>query len=388
MILRNAANGTVLHLHPAVRWPLAAGLRRWDGERDGGAWLWSLEDRWWLEVRLAFQEYGPGFAPQVRLDGYAVPPLLSESAVVEVAPGSVIETGDAEWFLEWEPDDPRAPAGRGGTPQGEPPHAGPDEAREAFTRGDARYADAMIVLARNSPDDVRIREAFLRASRNGDPAMAGAAVRGLAFLASRGVVERDAARKAVERVKDDAPLDLRMFAAQALCGYDPLAAAPRLLALVREAFVEGELVPATVECARLLCGPEGDPAIREELLRDAQAVAADASARKRRVSAVRVLAVLAAAGEPAALRVLRSMVADGHESVRLAVLRACVPLGADAIDVLVEGCADENERIRTEAFAALRKHESAAARLLAAVDASAPGPRRDLLFSALERLTG
>lgn len=392
MLLRSFDDARVLHLHPAVRWLIAAGARYWDGSPAGGAWLWSLEDRWFLEVHQGSDGEGGDVRPNVRLNGFPVPgldlPLFTREQTVEAPAGSVIESDDGRWVLEREPEDP--PPGRGGgrLPQGTPPQLGPDEAREAFFRGDEDYAEAALVLARNTPDDVRLREAFRRAATSGVPAIASAGIRGLSFLAARGLVEADAARKPIARVKDDAPLELRMHAAIALARFDALAALPRLLPLVREAFVEGEHPAATVECARALVAADaGDASVREELLREAQAVAADAAARKRRASAARVLGVLAGGGEPRALRVLRALLGDPHESVRLAALRAAVPLDDAALDLLVDGAADEDERVRTEAFDALRRRPDAPARLLAAIDASPAGGRRDRLYAALERLT-
>jgi hypothetical protein len=391
MLLRDIASPQIRYLHPAVRWPLADGARCWDGETNGGAWLWSLEARWWLEVVLGSDGEGGELLPRILLDGMPVPSvrlLDGVASAVEVLPGAVIETGAAQWIVEREADDPPAPRAEGRLPHGEPPRLGPDEALDAFTRWNEDYAEAALVLVKNAPGDVRFREAFQRAAIGGSPAISSAGIRGLTFLASRGLVEADAARKAIAKVKDTAPLELRMAAAQALAGFDALTAGPRLLALVREAFVEGELGSATVECARLLVSESvGQAALREELLRDAQAVAADATARKRRVSAARVLGELANAGEGRALRVLRSLVADPHESVRLAVVRACAPLGGAALDVLIDGAGDADERVRTDAFHALRRLPEAAPRVLAAIDATPPGDRRDHLYAALERLT-
>lgn len=219
----------------------------------------------------------------------------------------------------------------------------------------ARAGEALLRFCDRAEHRDELKEAYGRAIGSPWPVVRAISAHGLAALTAAGAMDGINAGAAIGVLLDDPADFVQDSAARALAQVDPLAAAPRLHARALAALEHGVEPRSAREAVAQLADIGARPFLASLRAR-AESIAFDDRVSARRSCAAGVLGELAAAGDTAALRPLRALLADATEEVRINAIRALArAVGAldDARHALRTALADPSPRVFHEACRAL-----------------------------------
>jgi len=258
----------------------------------------------------------------------------------------------------------------------------------------ARAGEALLRFCDDPARHDALKDAYRRGLSSPWPVMRAVSAHGIAALSAAGSMGADHAGAAIEELLSDPADYVQHSAARALAKVDPLAAAPRLHERALAALERGREPREARETAAALA-ELGPSELLDSLRTRAMALAFDARDNGRRAIAAASLGELCAAGDAAAIRPLRALLAEPGEELRVQAARALAHASSaseEAREALRGALSDPSPRVFLTACKGLadRRDPALTAALISTLRAT---PKRDVerrarLRRALEDVTG